>query len=63
MQVLLDKEAGIHNPTRVRVNEEGKRLVVINRDGFEIMNYDIKAESSKYVFLFETKNVVKYWTH
>ena len=45
LQVLLDKERGIHNPTRVRVDKEGKKLVVINKDGDEIRNYRLNTVS------------------
>ena len=41
IQVLLDKDRGIHNPTRLHVDKEGKRLVVINQDGDEIRNYSL----------------------
>ena len=40
----LSRESGIKNPTMVRVDKEGQRLVVINRDGVEIRNYMIKLD-------------------
>ena len=43
VQVLLDKEKGIENPTRVRVDEEGKRLLVINKGGDEIRTYKLQT--------------------
>ena len=45
LQVLLDKDRGICNPRRVCVDHEGKRLVVINRDGTDIINYNIEIVS------------------
>ena len=47
VQVLLDKEKGIENPTRVRVDEEGKRLLVINKDGNEIRTYKVQTVGQK----------------
>ena len=41
VQVLLDKDKEIEKPTHVRVDEDGKQLVVINKDGTEIMNYEL----------------------
>ena len=41
IQVLLDKEREIQKPKQVRVDEEGKKLVVINKDGAEIRNYEL----------------------
>ena len=45
LQILLDREKGIHNPTRVHVDKEGERLVVINKDGDEIRNYRLNTVS------------------
>ena len=41
LQVLLDKDKEIRKMTQVRVDEDGKQLVVINKDGTEIMNYEL----------------------
>ena len=43
VDVVLDREKGIRAPTRVRVDDEGKRLAIINRDGSEIRNYKINT--------------------
>ena len=40
-EFILDKKQGIQNPTSVHVDKEGKRLLVINRDGDEIRHYKI----------------------
>ena len=45
LQILLDREKGIHNPTRVHVDKEGERLVVINKDGDEIRKYKLNTVS------------------
>ena len=41
LQILLDKERGIDNPTNVRVDKKGENIVVINKDGKEIRNYKL----------------------
>ena len=41
LQVLLDDTKAIRKPTRVHVDQVGKRLVVINKDGTEIRHYNL----------------------
>ena len=40
---LLDDTKAIRKPTRVHVDQVGKRLVVINKDGTEIRHYNLHA--------------------
>ena len=39
--IVLDKAQHIRRPTLVYVDKDGKQLVVINKDGTEIRNYNI----------------------
>ena len=38
-QICLDKEDRIRNPTYVNMSNDGKRLIVINNGGYEILSY------------------------
>ena len=40
--MLLDREKGIENPTKVHVDKEGKKLLVINKAGDEIRTYKLQ---------------------
>ena len=41
IQVLLNKRNGIDRPKFLHSDKEGKRLVVINKAGDEIRNYNV----------------------
>ena len=62
IEVLLDNGKGIRAPTRVCVDDEGARLVIINRDGVEIRNYKINMVISivnlqnLYLNIFKTRS-------
>ena len=59
LQVLADKETVITKPTRVRVDKEGRRMAVINRNGTEIKVYKLIVVSFDiklfFVFTFQIK--------
>ena len=40
----LTSQCEIRNPTMVRVDKEGQRLVVVSKNGAEIRNYVIKLD-------------------
>ena len=39
LQGCLDTEDNIRDPTYVNMSNDGKRLIVINNGGYEILNY------------------------
>ena len=51
MEILVDEEKGIKNPTRVRVDKEGKRLAVINKGGNEIRTYELHMVNKCQIFI------------
>ena len=45
MQILLDKEVEISEPVKVKVDNDGGKCLVINRNGTEITNWKLQAVS------------------
>ena len=46
MQVALNRTDGTEGPVRVRVDEHGRRLLVLNKGGRQIRNYTISLVQS-----------------